>query len=175
MSDKLQPAQGNWVSGDKFWNRTNEIEQFIRKIREGANILLIAQRRMGKTSLIREIASRFKEDFHCLYIDIEKTETPEEFIVQLGLATHPYESVWDKTKKVFSTIPTFLEGISVNDFAIHLRPTITAGDWKLKGDQLFGLLAETDKRVLLLLDEVPIFVQNLLSTKGKQETDRFLK
>jgi hypothetical protein len=49
MKKKLKQAHGNWVEDDKFWGREKEIELLAGKINEGAHILLVAQRRMGKT------------------------------------------------------------------------------------------------------------------------------
>jgi ABC-type iron transport system FetAB ATPase subunit len=54
VKDKLKPAHGNWVDGDRFFDREREMELFLEKIRDRAHLLLVAQRRMGKTSLMRE-------------------------------------------------------------------------------------------------------------------------
>ena len=48
---KLKQAVGNFVTGDRFWGRKTEMELFIRRVDDGAHQLLVAQRRMGKTSL----------------------------------------------------------------------------------------------------------------------------
>ena len=53
---KLPIKVRNWVEGDKFWDRELEIEFLKERIDEGAHILLIAQRRIGKTSLMRELS-----------------------------------------------------------------------------------------------------------------------
>ncbi len=50
----LTMAHGNWVEGGRFWGREADLEVFISRIDEGAHQLLTAQRRMGKTSLMRE-------------------------------------------------------------------------------------------------------------------------
>ena len=42
------------------------------------------------------------------------------------------------------------------------RRVLTGGDWAEKGDRLFSILAESDKPVLLLMDEVPILVNRML-------------
>ncbi|MBN2384179.1 hypothetical protein JXQ70_14980 [bacterium] len=51
MSDTLKQAYGNWVEGDRFWDRKDDIKLMIQYLDESAHILLTAQRRMGKTSL----------------------------------------------------------------------------------------------------------------------------
>ncbi len=70
MIKKLVTAHGNWVDGDRFWDREGDIKAFIRRIDEGAHILLVAQRRIGKTSLMREVSRRITDRYTCLHVDL---------------------------------------------------------------------------------------------------------
>ena len=56
LEPRLVPALGTWVQDDRFWGRELELELFETGLEEGNNYLLVAQRRMGKTSLMRETA-----------------------------------------------------------------------------------------------------------------------
>jgi hypothetical protein len=58
MTQSLQQGLGNWVDDDRFFNRDNEIRLLSEKLMEGASVLLVAQRRIGKTSLMRETSRR---------------------------------------------------------------------------------------------------------------------
>lgn len=49
--EKLKRAVGNYVTGEKFWDREEDIRLFIELLNEGAHILMAAPRRIGKTSL----------------------------------------------------------------------------------------------------------------------------
>ena len=42
MASALVRADGNWVEGDRFWNRDAEIETLIERIDEGAHSLIVA-------------------------------------------------------------------------------------------------------------------------------------
>ena len=55
---KLRKAGSNWVEGDRFFDRDAEIEALAERVRDGTHTLLTAQRRMGKTSLVRELLRR---------------------------------------------------------------------------------------------------------------------
>ena len=57
----LRKAGGNWVDGDRFFNRDAELEALTERVKDGTHTLLTAQRRMGKTSLVRELLRRPKE------------------------------------------------------------------------------------------------------------------
>ena len=58
----MRKAGGNWVVGDGFFNRGAEIESLTERVRDGIHTLLTAQRRMGKTSLVRELRSVRQRD-----------------------------------------------------------------------------------------------------------------
>lgn len=171
---KLKRAVGNYVTGDRFWDREEDIHLFTELLDEGAHILMAAPRRIGKTSLMREIADRLQDRYYCLQVDLQKAESPADAVMELSKATHPYKNIWDKTKGIFKNILDGLtdniESLGIDDIAVTLRSGMTAGDWKNKGDQLFSTLAETDKPVIIFFDELPILINRLLKGKEYQIT-----
>ena len=44
----LRKAGGNWVEGDRFFDREAEIEALMERVEDGTHTLVTAQRRMGK-------------------------------------------------------------------------------------------------------------------------------
>ena len=47
MSDRtLKLATGNWVEGPDFWDRDEDLKLFMERLGEGANLLLVAPRRL---------------------------------------------------------------------------------------------------------------------------------
>ena len=183
--EKLIQAHGNWVDGDRFWDREQEIARLTEYIDEGAHVLLIAQRRIGKTSLMREIARRIRDRYICLQVDLEKSESPADAVVELSMATHPHRKLWLKTSELFGDViknlSNKIESIGIYDLSITLRSGVTSGDWKIKGDQLFNTLAEFEKPVIVFFDEVAILVNRLLkgneykiTSERKREVDAFM-
>jgi len=168
VQDVLKRATGNYVVGDQFWDRETELALFIERLREGAHLLLTAPRRTGKTSLMLEAARRLQDDYLCLYVDLQKSHSPADAIVELALASHKHAPLWEKTKSVFRNVLDGIESIKFEELAVTLRSGLTAGDWQSKGDSLFEILAANSKPVVLLLDEVPILVNRLL--KGSDYT-----
>ena len=164
--DKLKQAHGNWVTGDRFWNREEEIELFCRWTREGAHLLVVAQRRMGKTSLMKEVARRLSDEFECLFVDFQNATTPQDAVAELSLALRPHKSLWLRGRELFANVLDKVEKIGNEDLAVTLRAGIAAGNWASKGEELFTILAEAEKPVLLLLDEVPVLVNRII--KGEE-------
>jgi len=169
---KLKQAHGNWVAGDRFWGREVELSLFGERIAEGAHILLVAQRRMGKTSLMKEAARRLGKEYTCVYVDLQAARCPADAVAELSLELRPHKKLWTKTKEIFANIlssaTNAVEELSVGDLRLTLRAGMTSGNWMEKADRLMGVLASSEKPVLLLLDEVPIMVNWFL--KGNDYT-----
>lgn len=181
----MKQAHGNWVTGDHFWDRQEDIALFTQRVDEGAHLLLVAQRRMGKTSLMHEVARRLAGRYICPFVDLQKSSSPADAIAELSLATRPHKSLWQRSKELFANLPAntaeAIEQIDLGDLGIRLRAGLTRGNWKQKGDQLFAILAKSEKPVLLLFDEVPIMINRLLKggdfairPERRVETDEFM-
>lgn len=169
---KLKRATGNWVVGDHFWDREKELPLFLEEIREGAHLLLTAPRRIGKTSLLKEAARRLEGDFLCIYIDLEKAQSPADAVVELGLAAHDYKSIWNRMASVFQhVLGETIETVKIKDLSVTLRSGLTSDNWRSKGDQLFDILANQEQPVVVLFDEVAILVNRLLRGADYEITD----
>lgn len=182
---KLKRAVGHWVEGDRFWDRDSELELLLEHLSEGAHLLIVARRRIGKTSLMREAARRLEGRFICLQVDLQKSHSPADAIVELCLATRPHGSLWQKTRGVFSnalgTAAEAVESLEIDDLIATLRSGVTAGDWQARGDRLFEILAAADQDVVVFLDEVPLLVSRILHGEDfqitpdrRKETDAFM-
>lgn len=189
MHDSLKPGLGNWVDNDRFFNRDNEIRLLSEKLLDGASVLLVAQRRIGKTSLMREAARRLSDRIVALHVDLEKAFSPEDAIVELSLATKGFDGIWKKVTSVFGgaveATLSKLESIQVTGVAVKLRSELSEENWKDTGDRIFSALASISekegKQVVIFFDEVPILVNRMLKGEDnamtparKRSTDAFM-
>jgi len=181
----MKRTYGNVATGDRFWDRKADLALLIQRIDDGQHVLLVAQRRMGKTSLMKEAMARLKDRYTCLFIDLQKAASSADVIVELSLATRPFKSLWDKSKDVFSNILSRLsesiEEVSVNELGVKLRAGLTNANWAEKGDQLFAILATSEKPVFLCVDEISIFLNRILkddegtvTSDGRREVEQFM-
>lgn len=184
-TSKLKRAQANWVVEDRFWDRQHEIKAFIEYLEDGAHLLLVAPRRMGKTSLMREVSRLIDGRFLCLHVDLERAHSPSDAIVELSTATLPHARVWEKTKNVFSNVFDQVTGridsVKLDDVTVALRSGLNSGNWRSKGDRLFEVLAANEQPVVIFFDEVPILVNRILkgddytiTPDRRSETDAFM-
>jgi hypothetical protein len=166
VKKKLVQAHGNWVDGDRFWNRTAELELFIQYLDEGASMYLVAQRRIGKTSLMREAARRISHRYICLHVDLQDAHSPLDFVAALSVATHPHKSLWGKTKQIFGNLTAFagnaIESLQISEIQLTIREGLVQSNWESKGAQLLAVLAANEQPVVVFMDEVPVMVNRIL-------------
>ena len=183
----LRKAGGNWVAGDRFFDREVEIEALIERVEDGNHTLVTAQRRMGKTSLVRELLRRLGErgDFDTVFVDLEDASTAADAVVEIAAASLPSRGLWARVKNWAGRSSTAtvdrLDELGVSELRVKLRAGIDAGRWRTQGDALLVSLAKSEKPVVLAIDELPILVNRLLkghdyriTPERRQDTDAFL-
>ena len=76
----------NWVDGDRFFDREVELQLLQERVENGTHTLLTAQRRMGKTSLVRELLRRLDEDgeFATVFADLEGAMDAEDAVAEVA-------------------------------------------------------------------------------------------
>ena len=173
----MNSATGRWVSGDDFFDRKRELQILETRVRDRNHVLLTGQRRMGKTSIIKELGRRLEADgWIFLFADVEGATSAEDAITEIARAAHPVRSIASRfavvMKRFFSEN---FEEITAVDFGVKIRAGLNAGNWRHHGAQMFNVCAEQDKPVLLVIDELPIFLKRMLEhDKNARRVDEFL-
>ena len=172
----MKSATGRWVSGDDFFDRKAELEILERRVRDGNHILLTGQRRMGKTSIAQELGRRLEtQGWVFLFADVEGASSPEDLIAAIAKATHPVRALSSRVASAMSRFIENIDAINAHDFELKFRAGLDAGTWRRHGERLFQECAAHDKPVLLVIDELPIFLKHLLTEdQGAKKADEFL-
>ena len=172
----LKNKYGPWVSGPDFFDREVEIRLLTEQIDQGNNTLIVAPRRVGKTSLVQETFLRMKErnNYYLLYADVQHCSTPEDVMVVISLKSYPHHALKDKVLSAFRDFWKHfrenVESIGSNELLeIKFREGLAGGDWRAKGQKILQSLAQADKPIVLCLDELPIMLSRLLSAANKGE------
>ena len=172
----MKSSTGRWVSGNDFFDREPELRLLESRIRDGNHVLLTGQRRMGKTSIARELGRRLEsQGWTSLFTDVEDAVGPEDVIADIAEAVHPIRSISSRFAATMGRwFDENVEEISASDFRVKIRAGVS-GSWKRYGADLIGLCAEHDQPVLLVIDELPIFLLRLLrDAEGVRRVDEFL-
>ena len=183
----MRKAGGNWVTGDRFFDREAELEALTERVQEGTHTLLTAPRRIGKTSLVRELLRRLNDSGQCetIFVDLESATTPADAVAEIASQSQATKGAWGRIRPLFPNVslPDTEIGAHIPsiDFKVKLRANVDAGNWQHRGDRIFAALARGGRQVALALDELPILVNRLLkgndgriTAEGKRTADEFL-
>ncbi len=169
---KLRKAGANWVDGDRFFDRELELESLRERVQDGTHTLLTAQRRMGKTSLVRELLRRLEDEgeFETLFVDLEGADNAADAVAEIAIQARSLQAAWNRIKSGFANIfkgmRDRIEEVAAYDLKVKLRSGIDAGNWIQRGDQIFAALAESEKPVVLAIDELPILINRDQAQNG---------
>ena len=153
---------GIQIPNDYFCDREKETAELIRLIENGNNIVLKAQRRIGKSSLVNHVFNQkeVKSRYNTLYVDIFGTKSLDDFHVAFQnklLAAGFAKSA--KIKRDFNSMLKSLK-ISLGEYnpvtgAIAL-PSIGSSPSQLPRipmEDLFSFLESTKKPNVVVFDE----------------------
>ena len=175
----MKVSTGRWVDGDDFFDRESELQILESQVRDGNHVLLTGQRRMGKTSVVRELGRQLEaQGWVFLFTDVEGATCPEDVIAAIAKAAHP---VLPLIARSFDTmgrwVKNHIEEVKALDFGVKIRDGLNAGNWRHRGERLIRDGAKHDKPILLVIDELPIFLKRMLSdsdSDGARRVDEFL-
>ncbi|MBQ5983312.1 MAG: ATP-binding protein [Prevotella sp.] len=148
------------VPEELFCDRMNESKQLIRSLTNGANVVLMSPRRVGKTQLIYHCFDKHSISNHYItfFIDILKTSSLQEFTFELGKSVfNTLASRGQKLQKLaistmrsltgnigfdpITSLPTF--GIAIGEIQ---NPTYSL-------EEIFNTLEKAGRKCLVAIDE----------------------
>ena len=92
---------GQAVVGDDLYGRGHELARLWETLEQGEHILMLAPRRVGKTSLMLELRRAPRRSWNVIYVDVERGDGPADFVAAVFAALaadHRY-------RNRFETIP----------------------------------------------------------------------
>jgi hypothetical protein len=177
---------GPVVRGADFWGRDSELAH-IWSLLERGSVLLTGPRRHGKSSLMYALRDQPREDVEVILLDVEWVESPEEFLTTMAaelLAIDRVRKAVQKLRAAPSVLTRWISGAideigvgvgSVGELKIRLRDDLKNPEqWPDLAEQMLGTLRNLPDRTVLILDEFPIMVSNMLA-RDEATALRFLR
>jgi hypothetical protein len=162
----LRNVTGQVVEGEDFFDRQTEIGRFWRGL-ETDNLLLLAPRRVGKSSILRRMkADSESRGFTGIYIDVSDCNEELHFVERLYSAILEHhgsaDRLWNGIKdswlgKTISRVKKAGGG----GFSIEFSSEPST--WARMGEELAEALAGLEGRTLIQVDELPVFALKLLN------------
>ncbi len=156
----ITPSTGGPVAPSDIVGRNEEIDLFWSKL-DKQGIALFAERRFGKSSILRKMAIEGREGFITIYKHIEGISSPENAVAVLldrvkemklidEGAFKKLENFYNKTTEIVDEV----QGIKFKKLEYS---------WQKQLFYLFKKLIEKhkDKKIVIMLDEFSIFLDKL--------------
>lgn len=156
---------GNVVQGADFFDRETELDNLWERL-DTDHVLLLAPRRVGKTSLMYRVLDHAKRHEHlAAYMSVADINTEPQLIKRL-LETAQQWSVGKRAVKALAKGPLGgllkrIRKLGVAVVSVELADN-AADQWAELGAAIVRALDGLDKRCILMVDELPIFVLSLL-------------
>lgn len=136
-----------YAGPEYFCDRVSETEYLVRTLTQTGNVLLTAQRRVGKTGLIEHCfqTSEIKGHYHTFLIDIYATKNLRELVFLFGKAV--MDTLRSKERNVWERFLAMLSSI---------RPNVT---FDAMGMPSWGLELGDIKSPLVTLEEIFAYLE----------------
>jgi len=149
------------IPSEFFCNREKETTRLVREITgRGTDMLLLSQRRLGKTALIAHCFEQepIRDNFYTFYFDILHTSSFQEFVYEFGKEV--FERLMPLGQKVIATLVQTIKSINHKfgidpltgfpTYAVELGG-ITAPEYTLS--EILECLEHADKPCVIAIDE----------------------
>jgi len=172
--EPIEPQPGSDRDPANFVGRAAITSQARKRLQVGANLLLTDPRRMGKTFWMHTFAAREKR-FHCYFIDYEGVFTVNDFLIRTAdalvkggkLPTRAFQ----KLKTIFDNCDIEISSpITIKSYHRQTSPHVLLTDIlsTLDGE-------ENDVIPLVMMDEVPMAVNNIAEREGAGAAEEILQ
>jgi len=148
-----------YISDIYFCNRTLETGLLAKNTKNGLHTSIFAQRRIGKTGLIKHFFNHIKkeEEIKCLYIDIFSTQNQAEFTKALSNEIfHIFPPGKSIGRKFMEAIKSFRPVLSYDSLSGAPELSLDIADDKTKEksiQEIFRFLDEQQTPLIIAIDE----------------------
>ena len=165
MSDAIRANPGGIIDPRNVIGRDKLIGEIWRRL-EQQSIILSAERRMGKTTIINKMQAEAGEKRLPIFHDLEGIKSAVEFVEAIWQDAVTYLSAKGKSTKKFQDFLRSFKGIEIKGFKI---PEMAATQWKTLLTKIIEDLVENqDGQVIFLWDEVPYMLDNMSKNKPEE-------
>lgn len=160
----MRPILGGNVPPAKAIGRDAFIRKMWRNL-ENQSVVLVAERRIGKTTVIRKMAEEPEEGWHPIFMLVEGLRSPTEFITRIVESVSPILSGCQRSWVHLQSIYDHLGGQKVGTWEL---PELKQNWKRILAGTLDDIRDSFDERVLFLWDELPLLISNIKDDHGPQ-------
>ncbi len=156
---------GSPAENERYLRREYINNEFWRHIKNGEHIVFSAPRRVGKTSIMKDLEKNCPKSTIAVYHNIESDSTQKEFFKRLfNLLINSL----DKHQKYLAKLDTWLKTKSLGEINTKgIKIEHRDLDYKEALLDLFEMLGKEDTRFVFFLDEFPDVIRSIERKEGK--------
>jgi len=165
---------GQAVRGKNFWNRPYLMDDIFDEIKTGGHILLVAPKRVGKTSIMFKIQDTIDNDYIVIYINTQAAQSTNEFWEKL-FEQLMEEEFANKIKNKANKFLQKLQSIKINELSIK---GVKFGNSKpisyAKAFESLLKSIDNNKKLIIMLDEFSQAIENIINYEGVKQAEKLL-
>lgn len=163
---------GPAAEGEFYFDRPYLDELFWKKLNESHNLSIAAPRRVGKSSFMINLLQNKREEYHCAYIITESINESNEFFKKVYKTLLGLLNRSGKFKQFFDDLFKRLDikKISLTEIEFGHNEIDYYNEILL----LCKEVKETDKKIVLLIDEFSQTVENIITDQSRETAKNFL-
>lgn len=174
-------ATGNITFGRDYFPRPKDENKIWRKLKQGNHLLLLAPRRVGKSSMIHHLKSHPQEGYSIIYSYVQACQTEQAFYEKLLTSINESDLIQQNTpvasrfKAMFAKLPLNLsvEVVGIKVETKDSSENTCVGQTTIR-QILMESLKDSDTKVVLAIDEFPDVLINIYDNKGESSAKAFL-
>ena len=165
----LRPQRGGSPKPSETRYRDADVARLWEQLAAGENILLTAEKRVGKTAVLGLLSEQKTDQLWVVQRDVESVGTPKQLVELLCSDVRPLLPGVERAKQRWDRFITALGGSSIGPVTL---PAFDDKDWQAHLNEMFDALAEhldSEGRALVILwDEAPWMIAKIHNTCGWQ-------
>ena len=165
---------GNPARGERFYYRKKLINKAWNMIENESNILIVAPRRVGKTSIMFYLLDNPKDNYQITYVDMESVSSEAEFFRRL-LNKILKSGILNKLHAAIAFIEKHrpdIKKIGADGVEFSVKNDLNYLDILMK---VMKTINESGKKLILMIDEYPQTLENIIKDKGIEAGIKFLQ
>jgi len=159
----MRPVVGGYVPPERVVGRDDEIRKMWNAL-QNQSVVLVSERRIGKTSVIRKMEKEPLAGWHPIYLVIEGVRSPSEFISKIVDAVSPI--ILSKKGRALTKLSRLCEELGGQNIGSWTLPQFKHHWKRLLQTTLNDIRDNFDEKVLFLWDELPLMISNIKDDMG---------
>ncbi len=167
---------GQVARGEDYFPRPQITNEIWARIEAGSNLLLVAPRRVGKSSILFNLLDKPEEDRTVVYYTCESVNNENEFYRKLF---HHVTDTISAAQKYKAKVSSFIKDMISRIESVSTQGEIGIGASKISFRNEFENLVRRidieDDRIIVLVDEFAQAVENIMQDEGDRAAIHFLE